>query len=222
MIPVFKKLGFLYDAYVLGVLTVGYILGELGHYLIGVTSKQTAIELDYGDHACQQNATEFTRYEVPTQCGAITNETSCAALNLNGTTYCEWNYNGLGIDYQLLAGPSFILVFTIVGILLGIAADKFNRVRMLCVCTFVFAVAIILQGTVKTYWQLVVLRMIMAAGEAGCNPMATGIMSDVFPEEKRALVMAIFNWGIYGGYGIAFPVGRYITKLNIWNLVSLP
>lgn len=45
-----------------------------------------------------------------------------------------------------------------------------------------------------------------------------GIMSDVFPEKKRALVMAIFNWGIYGGYGIAFPVGRYITKLNIWNL----
>lgn len=45
-------------------------------------------------------------------------------------------------------------------------------------------------------------------------------MSDVFPEKKRALVMAIFNWGIYGGYGIAFPVGRYITKLNIWDLVS--
>lgn len=51
--------------------------------------------------------------------------------------------------------------------------------------------------------------------------MATGIMSDIFPEEKRALVMAIFNWGIYGGYGIAFPVGRYITKLNLLDLVSI-
>lgn len=30
--------------------------------------------------------------------------------------------------------------------------------------------------------------------------------------------MAIFNWGIYGGYGIAFPVGRYITQLNLWDL----
>jgi predicted MFS family arabinose efflux permease len=60
--------------------------------------------------------------------------------------------------------------------------------------------------------------MLMAAGESGCNPLATGIMSDIFPENKRALVMAIFNWGVYGGYGIAFPVGRYITKLNLWNL----
>lgn len=141
------------------------------------------------------------------------------ASHLNGTTYCEWNYNGLGLAYQLLAGPSFILVFTIMGIVLGIAADKHNRAKMLFVCTLIFAVAIIMQGTVKEYWHLILLRMIMAAGESGCNPLATGIMSDIFPEDKRALVMAIFNWGIYGGYGIAFPVGRYITQLDIGGLV---
>lgn len=49
--------------------------------------------------------------------------------------------------------------------------------------------------------------------------MATGLLSDWFPEEQRGLVMSIFNWGIYGGYGIAFPVGRYIPGLNIGNLV---
>jgi MFS family permease len=56
--------------------------------------------------------------------------------------------------------------------------------------------------------------------EAGCNPMSTGILSDIFPEEKRGLVMSIFNWGIYGGYGIAFPVGRYVPLMNTWDLVS--
>lgn len=220
MNSILKKFEFMYNTYVLTILTIGYILGELGHYLIGVTSKQTAIELDYGDHACQQNDTSFERHHLSVQCSAIFDETSCIALNVNGTPYCEWNYNGLGLDYQLLAGPSFILIFTIMGVVLGVVADKFNRVRMLTICTLVFAVAIILQGSVKNYWQLIVLRMIMAAGESGCNPLATGIMSDIFPEKKRALVMAIFNWGIYGGYGIAFPVGRYITQLNIWNLVN--
>lgn len=33
--------------------------------------------------------------------------------------------------------------------------------------------------------------------------------------------MSIFNWGIYGGYGIAFPVGRYIPPLDAWGLVSI-
>lgn len=220
MLPLFEKFRFLYNTYVLAVLTIGYVLGELGHYLIGVTSKQTAIELDYGDHACQQNTTDISRKLLDKQCSSVMNETECNILNHEGVNYCEWNYNGLGLEYQLLAGPSFILVFTIMGIVLGIVADKFNRVRLLSFCTLVFAVAIILQGSVEQYWQLVVLRMIMAAGESGCNPLATGILSDIFPEKKRALVMAIFNWGIYGGYGIAFPVGRYISKLNLWNLVS--
>lgn len=53
--------------------------------------------------------------------------------------------------------------------------------------------------------------------ESGCNPLATGLLTDIFPEEKRALVMSIFNWGIYGGYGLAFPVGRYIPELNIFG-----
>lgn len=164
MLPIFKKLGFLYNSYVLGVLTIGYVLGELGHYMIGVTSKQTAIDLDYGDHACQHNNSEVDRFHVDTDCAKVFDADECVLLNLNGTGYCEWNYNGLGLDYQLLAGPSFILVFTIVGIVMGVLADKYNRVRMLCVCTLVFAVAIVLQGFVSAYWHLILLRMLMAAG----------------------------------------------------------
>ncbi|CAB0043370.1 unnamed protein product [Trichogramma brassicae] len=159
----------------------------------------------------------YTRNYIMFGMRAATN-IECESLELNGTRYCEWNRNGLGLDYQILAGPSFIAVFTIMGILLGIAADKFNRVRLLTICTFVFSVAIILMGSVKEYWQLVVLRMLAAAGEAGCNPLSTGLLSDWFTEKKRALVMSIFNWGIYGGYGIAFPVGRYVPQMNAWNL----
>lgn len=73
---------------------------------------------------------------------------SCTTLNVDGSVYCEWDYNGLGLEYQLLAGPVFILVFTIVGVILGIAADKYNRSKMLFVCTLVFGVAIVLQGEI--------------------------------------------------------------------------
>lgn len=39
-------------------------------------------------------------------------------------------------------------------------------------------------------------------------------------QDLRGLVMSIFNWGIYGGIGLSFPVGRYITELDAWQLVS--
>ena len=48
----------------------------------------------------------------------------CESLTLNGSRYCEWGYNGLGIDYQVLAGPAFMAVFTVVGVILGVVADK--------------------------------------------------------------------------------------------------
>ncbi|XP_018570259.1 uncharacterized protein LOC108910200 [Anoplophora glabripennis] len=213
-----KKLAFLYPTYVLAIVSIGYICGELGHYLIGVTSKAIAEDLHFGDIACQLNNTEVYLSELPVRCSTANDSETCYSYTLNGTPYCEWNYNGLGLDYQILAGPSFIAVFTVVGVLMGFLADKFNRVKMLAVCTVIFGVAIILSGGVNEYWQLVLLRMIMAAGESACNPLATGILSDIFPEEKRALVMSVFNWGIYGGYGIAFPVGRYVPPLNAWGL----
>ncbi|XP_014216741.1 uncharacterized protein LOC106645405 [Copidosoma floridanum] len=213
-----QKAKVFYETYALAVVSLGYVIGELGHYLIGVTSKAIATDLHYGDIACQFNSSTLELTELPIQCDTANSSEVCESLEVNGTRYCEWNYNGLGLDYQILAGPSFIAVFTIVGVILGIAADRFNRVRMLSVCTLVFGVAVILQGAVTNYWQLFILRMLAAAGEAGCNPLSTGLLSDWFDEDKRGLVMSIFNWGVYGGYGIAFPVGRYIPQLNIWGL----
>lgn len=88
----------------------------------------------------------------------------CLSLNINGTPYCEWNYNGLGLDYQVLAGPTFILVYTVLGVVFGVLADKYNRARQLTLCAFINAVAIILSGSVNEYWQLLLLRMLLAAG----------------------------------------------------------
>ncbi|CAK1590572.1 unnamed protein product [Parnassius mnemosyne] len=215
---IWTKLQDYYKWYVLGLVSVGYILGELGHYLIGTTSKVTADDLNYGDKSCMLNATHLTLSQLPVVCEKVNSTELCESLTLNGTRYCEWGHNGLGIDYQVLAGPAYMAVFTVVGVIIGVVADKFNRARILSACTLVFVVAILLMGTVTEYWHLVLLRMLMAAGESGCNPLATGILTDLFPEHQRALVLSIFNWGIYGGYGIAFPVGRYIPPLNAWGL----
>lgn len=48
-----KESSSFFNYYTLAVVTIGYVLGELGHYLIGVTSKQTATDLHYGDKSCQ-------------------------------------------------------------------------------------------------------------------------------------------------------------------------
>ncbi|XP_050428083.1 protein spinster homolog 1 [Adelges cooleyi] len=218
-----KKLGFLYKAYVLTILTLGYLTSEMGHFMIGVTSKATARDVHYGDIKCQllEQLAESSvfNYTLHSRCDTSPDQLSCESLTLDdGSKYCEWNYNGLGFEYQLLAGPAFIAVYSICGIGFGIAADKFNRVRLLSLCTLISATAIGLIGAATSYWHLILLRILLAVGEAGTNPLSTGILSDLFSEDKRGLVMAIFNWGIYAGIGLAFPVGRYVTEMNIGGL----
>jgi hypothetical protein len=71
MIDTGDKFEGLKKAYILGILTVCYIVGELGHYLIGVTSRATARDIHYGDHACQLNNTSFGKDDMPTQCEEI-------------------------------------------------------------------------------------------------------------------------------------------------------
>ena len=55
------------------------------------------------------------------RCANVTNG------ELDGSSFCQWNYNGMGIEYQILAGPSFILAFTIGGLIIGALADRYNR-----------------------------------------------------------------------------------------------
>lgn len=71
MIGLGDKLEGLKKAYILGILTVCYIVGELGHYLIGVTSRATARDIDYGDHACQLNDTTLEKNQIQTQCDEL-------------------------------------------------------------------------------------------------------------------------------------------------------
>lgn len=57
-----------YKPYVLAIVSIGYVLGELGHYLIGVTTKAMANDLHYGDIACQLNTSEFSLAQLPVNC----------------------------------------------------------------------------------------------------------------------------------------------------------
>ena len=45
-------------------------------------------------------------------------------LSCRNQAGCDWMYSGQGWEYQILAGPAFIVVFTISGILMGFLADR--------------------------------------------------------------------------------------------------
>lgn len=84
------------------------------HIILHILLVSASQPRDYSIHHTSSNKYLLSVLVVP----------SCESLTLNGTRYCEWGYNGLGIDYQVLAGPAFMAVFTVVGVILGVVADK--------------------------------------------------------------------------------------------------
>ena len=68
---------------------------------------------------------------------------------------------------------AFILVFVFSAVFLAVLSDwlydKLSRTIMLSVGTATFSVACLLMGLASSYWQLVILRMMIAAGLSVCR-----------------------------------------------------
>ena len=91
----------------LTLLTLSYILGEMGNFLISTSSRAVAASLKYGDTECSPLLTSNSS----SQCHVLQTRAECET---RGDT-CVWRYTGQGWQYQVLAGPGYIVMFTVSG-----------------------------------------------------------------------------------------------------------
>jgi len=189
-------------------MTSSFTIGELSRFVLGPTTRDMSQELRYGAMSCLPNTSNTGN----TTCADFNDPTAC-----NSTTngMCQWNYNGQGIEYQILAGPSFTFTKTIGGLVIGALADRYNRVLILALSTFLFNSCTILIGISQKLWQLIVLRMTIAFGQAACQVVPVSLVPAIFPKSQHGTALGIVNWGIYFGYGLSYVVGNYVPLLDI-------
>ncbi|XP_061169687.1 MFS-type efflux pump MSMEG_3705-like [Saccostrea echinata] len=205
-----------YKLYVLFLLLLTYLLNQLDRYMLAITSKSMAQEIHFGDKACMKNTSFSDNAFKGVKCGDISTEALCRNATNNQTQHvCYYDYNGQGNEYQIVAGPAFIVIYTFAGIFISYVADRYNRKVMLAVCLMFWSVMTLLTGFVKEYWQLVILRFGLGFGEAGCGPFAVSILTDYFTPETRGFALGIYNWGIYFGYSMAYAFGNFISLADI-------
>ena len=109
-------------------------------------------------------------------------------------------------------------MFTISGALLGLAADYVHRLRLLSGAVFTFSLAISLTGLASHYWQLVLLRMLLAAGESACTPVMVSLLTDLFSSKSRGAATGVLHFGVYLGFGLSQALGIHMTRANLFNL----
>lgn len=116
-------------------------------------------------------------------------------------------------DFQisLLQGLAFALFYTLVGLPIGRAIDRYSRVRIAALGIALWSAMTAMSGLAQTYWQLFTARIGVGVGEATLSPAAYSLFADVFDGRRLGLALGIYNLGSALGAGIAMALGGFIV-----------
>ncbi len=131
-------------------------------------------------------------------------------------------------DTQLgfLSGLAFALFYTFLGIPIARWADRGVRRSIISLAVLTWSGMTSLTGLATSFSMLLVARIGVGVGEAGCSPPAHSILSDYFPPQRRATALATYALGIPIGSGIGYLAGGWLAEWFDWRtafiVVGLP
>jgi len=118
-------------------------------------------------------------------------------------------------DFQvsLLMGPAFAIFYTVVGVPLGWAADRYNRTRLIAVGMSLWSIMTAFCGLSANFIQIFIARIGVGVGEAVLTPSAVSLLSDYFPKNKLPFAMSIYSIGLFLGAGMAGVGGGIVLAM---------
>ena len=119
----------------------------------------------------------------------------------------------------LMTGIAFALFYTVLGLPIARYADrpKTNRVGLISVALAIWSAMTVLCGFAQNFMQLLLARIGVGIGEAGCTPAAHSLIADKAPPEKRASAMAFYAMGIPLGSLLGMVIGGVLADAVGWR-----
>ena len=118
----------------------------------------------------------------------------------------------------LLTGFAFALFYATLGIPIARLADKGNRRNLIAGALTIWSAMTTMSGLAQNFWHLLIARIGVGIGEAGCSPPAHSIISDYYPAEKRATALGIYSLGIPVGILFGFLAGGWLNQFFGWRV----
>ena len=117
-----------------------------------------------------------------------------------------------------LGGIAFALLYTILGIPIARIAEKRSRVNIIAICLVIWSGFTALCGTATSFLQLLLFRVGVGIGEAGCSPPSHSLISDYYPPKARATALSIYSFGIPLGTMIGAVAGGWLVQHMGWRV----
>jgi MFS transporter, Spinster family, sphingosine-1-phosphate transporter len=117
----------------------------------------------------------------------------------------------------LLTGIAFAFFYSVMGIPIARWADRGNRVTIISVTAALWSAAVALCATAASFVQMLLLRIGVAVGEAGCHPPAFSLIADYFSRAERPRAIARYMLG----WPLALLIGNFaagwLNQLYGWR-----
>ncbi len=128
----------------------------------------------------------------------------------------------------LMTGIAFALLYTLLGLPIARYSDRptTNRITLISISLAVWSAMTALCGMAQNFVQLLMARIGVGVGEAGCTPAAHSLIADIVPKEKRASALAFYALGIPIGTLLGMLIGGQLADRLGWReafmVVGLP
>ena len=120
-------------------------------------------------------------------------------------------------DVGLLIGPVFVFVFALGALLLGAAADRGRRPRIIAGGLAAWSAATALTGTASGFGALALWRAVVGVGEATLPPTAIAMLGDRFPPSRLGFATSVYYAGVPIGFGVSLAVAGWVVPRLGWQ-----
>lgn len=117
-------------------------------------------------------------------------------------------------QWGLLYGPPFAIFYAVMGLPIALWADRSNRVHIIGLCIVLWSIMTALCGVAMGFFSLLMFRIGVAIGEAGCTPPANSLIGDYFIARKRATALGVYSMGVTLGSVLANVFGGPIAQME--------
>ena len=118
----------------------------------------------------------------------------------------------------LLSGFASALFYATLGIPIAKYADFGNRRNLISLAIGIWSFMTALSGLAQNFFHLLIARIGVGVGEAGCSPPAHSMISDYFPANIRATALGIYSLGIPFGIMFGLFAGGWINEYFGWRI----
>src|SRR5579864_8398962 len=114
----------------------------------------------------------------------------------------------------LMSGIAFAIFYSVMGVPIARWADRGNRVTIIWLTTA-------LCGLAGTFVQLLLIRIVVGVGEAGCAPAGHSLIAEHFTRAERPQATAIFALGAPLSIVIGYFMTGWLNQLYGWRVTFI-